>query len=104
VNEFYYSFSNMSLVKNNAQVGAEIAKAISNITSNAFNVSTKTIQSLGLPKNGVTKSRVVCVGGSVIDTVAKPNENGKMILGTSNPGKIRRSDGGVGRNVAEVLG
>jgi len=27
-----------------------------------------------------------------------------MIIGTSNPGKVFKSDGGVGRNVAEVLG
>lgn len=97
-------YSNISLVKNNATVGAEIATAIANISSNSTNVSTTTVQSVEIPNNRVTSSRVVCVGGSVIDTVAKPNIGGQMILGTSNPGKIYRSDGGVGRNIAETLG
>eukprot|EP00804_Cyclotella_cryptica_P018695 CCRYP_007193-RB/>CCRYP_007193-RB protein AED:0.06 eAED:0.06 QI:653/1/1/1/1/0.83/6/76/563 len=96
--------SNISLVKKNAMVGAEIATAISRVSSHSFNVSTKTISSLELPRSGVAKSRVVCIGGSVMDTVAKPDIDGKLIIGTSNPGKIHRSDGGVGRNVAEVLG
>ena len=93
--------SNIALVKNNAAVGAEIATSISNIVSNSsFNVSTVTVQSAKLPSQG----DVVCVGGSVIDTVAKPSIGSKMILGTSNPGTIHRSDGGVGRNIAETLG
>lgn len=83
-------------------VGAEIATAISNISSNSNHVSENTIQSIGLPRQEVTNSRVVCVGGSVIDTVAK--SIGGMILGTSNPGTVRQSDGGVGRNIAETLG
>lgn len=98
------SLSNISLVKKNAMVGAEIATAVSSFSSCSFNVSTRTIQSLELPRSGVTKSRVVCVGGSVMDIVAKPNIDGRLIIGSSNPGKIHRSDGGVGRNVAEVLG
>ena len=97
--------SNIALVKNNAAVGADIATSISDIVSNySFNVSTLTVPSAKLPSQGATKSNVVCVGGSVIDTVAKPSVGNKMILGTSNPGKIHRSDGGVGRNIAETLG
>jgi pseudouridine kinase len=90
------------LVKNNALVGAEIATAVSNISSNSCKVSINAIKPQQLPKSEVNVSRVVCVGGSVIDIVAKPN--GKMILGTSNPGKINQSDGGVCRNIAETLG
>ena len=45
--------------------------------------------------------RVVCVGGSVIDTIATSSP---FLPGTSNPGSIHRSHGGVGRNIAEVLG
>ena len=95
--------SNIALVKNNAVVGAEIAMAVSNISSNSNHVSKNTIQSIELPRQGVTNSRVVCVGGAVIDTVAKPIGS-RMLIGTSNPGKIHQSDGGVGRNIAETLG
>jgi sugar/nucleoside kinase (ribokinase family) len=96
-------YSNISLVKNNARVGAEVAKELSNIKSESSDVSTKIIQTAKLPSNDVTNCRVICVGGAVIDTVAK-NIEGNMILGTSNPGKIHQSDGGVGRNIAETLG
>jgi len=113
--------SNMALVKNNAKVGADIAVAVSNVQSNCKT----TIQSIQLPENAVraslsdsestpasskysandeVTSRVVCVGGSVIDIIAKSSSKEKMIIGTSNPGKVFKSDGGVGRNVAEVLG
>ena len=95
----------MSLVKNNASVGADIAVAISNIsTSCSIDKNLKTNKSIDLPRYGVTQSRVVCVGGAVVDTIAKSNTNDKIILGTSNPGKIRTSDGGVARNIAETLG
>jgi len=91
--------SNIALVENNAKVGAEIATSISNMSQKE---STKTtIQSSILPP---PQSRVVCVGGAVIDTVAKSNTESELIIGTSNPGVIHQSDGGVGRNVAEVLG
>ncbi len=114
--------SNIALVKNNAKIGADIAMAVSNIQFN----SEATIQSIHLPasdadsslsdsestgttsskhgSNDKMTSRVVCVGGSVIDIIAKSSADEKMILGTSNPGKVFKSDGGVGRNVAEVLG
>lgn len=91
--------SNIALVKNNAKVGAEIATSISNLST--MRSTNTTIQSSKLPP---PQSRVVCVGGAVIDTVAKSNTESKLIIGTSNPGVIHQSDGGVGRNVAEVLG
>lgn len=86
----------MALVKNNAAVGADIANSI--VDMSRCRTKNTTIQSPQLP----SQSRVVCVGGSVIDTVAK--SSAKMIVGTSNQGKIHLSHGGVGRNVAEVLG
>jgi len=114
--------SNIALVKNNAKVGADIALAVSNIQCNSEAI----IQSIKLPANNTdaslsdsestqttsskhsnndeVTSRVVCVGGSVIDIIAKSSADEKMIIGTSNPGKVFKSDGGVGRNVAEVLG
>jgi len=94
--------SNIALVKNNAKVGADIAVAVSNVQSK----SGTTMSSIKLPDIGgdAVTSRVVCVGGSVIDIIAKSSPTEKMIMGTSNPGKVFKSDGGVGRNVAEVLG
>ena len=86
-------------MKSNAKVGAEIATSISNMSQKEGTETT--IQSSKLPP---PRSRVVCVGGAVIDTVAKSNTENDLIIGTSNPGVIHQSDGGVGRNVAEVLG
>jgi len=91
--------SNIALVKSNAKVGAEIATSISNLSTKEGTETT--IQSSKLPP---PRSRVVCVGGAVIDTVAKSNTEDELIIGTSNPGVIHQSDGGVGRNVVEVLG
>ena len=112
--------SNVALVKNNAKVGADIAVAVSKLQFN----SETTAQSIQLPDNprdaslsfsastfapgkdsdkNEVKSRVVCVGGSVIDIVAKSSANDKMIIGTSNIGKVFKSDGGVARNVSEVV-
>jgi len=91
--------SNIALVKNNAKVGAKIATSISNMSTKEGSTKT-TIQSSKLPP----RSRVVCVGGAVLDTVAKSNTEDELIIGTSNPGVIHQSDGGVGRNLAEVLG
>lgn len=45
--------------------------------------------------------KVLVVGGSVIDVFAYPKH--KLILGDSNPGYLKRSLGGVARNIAENL-
>jgi pseudouridine kinase len=45
--------------------------------------------------------KVVIIGGAVIDFFAYPHQ--KMILHDSNPGYIKKSLGGVGRNIAENL-
>ncbi len=45
--------------------------------------------------------KVLVVGGAVIDIFAQPKE--KFILRDSNPGHLKRSLGGVGRNIAENL-
>jgi pseudouridine kinase len=46
--------------------------------------------------------RVVVIGAASIDT--KGRARGELIPATSNPGEIRVSAGGVGRNIAENLG
>ncbi|KAG9415523.1 hypothetical protein AC1031_008972 [Aphanomyces cochlioides] len=75
--------SNISLVKNNAVVGAQIALALK---GNA-------------PK--ATKADVVVVGGVVLDVISKPTS--QYVRGTSNIGHTQQTWGGVGRNVAECL-
>jgi len=92
--------SNITLVKNNARVGADIAVAIAE-RSSAGRVH-HSIRSAG--HTNVPSSKVVVVGGAVVDLVARPADGSQLILGTSNPGIVVESDGGVGRNVAEVLG
>lgn len=91
--------SNMGLVEQNTMVGAEIAIALSKskrkITkySNPVNVTVS---------HSEAQSQVVVMGGIVLDIVAKPD--GDLIPKTSNPATCSESDGGVGRNIAEVLG
>jgi pseudouridine-5'-phosphate glycosidase len=113
--------SNMSLVKGNAAVGADIAVAIENARRNvnkgqkaidtSVSIGGSSMQALKKEKklfrdSGTRKpsSRVVVMGGSVIDLVANPAAGTSLILGTSNPGSCHESDGGVARNIAEVLG
>ncbi len=50
---------------------------------------------------GDKMKKVLVVGESVIDVFAYPRE--KLILGDSNPGYLKRSLGGVARNIAENL-
>jgi pseudouridine-5'-phosphate glycosidase/sugar/nucleoside kinase (ribokinase family) len=105
--------SNMALVENNASVGAGIARAISEIAKERQRAGTcgpakvyATGSSAATSRARVSaptpRSRVVVLGGVVLDVVAKPHND--LILGTSNPGSCVESDGGVGRNIAEVLG
>ena len=84
-------------MKNNADVGADIANAILDKSRHS---AKDTIQSSQLP---LRQARVVCVGGCVLDTVARPSDESEFIKGTSNIGIIDKSDGGVARNVVEVL-
>jgi pseudouridylate synthase len=44
----------------------------------------------------------VVVGGAVVDLLCRPAPGTPLRLHTSNPGTVRQSFGGVGRNVAEV--
>ena len=96
--------SNIRLVENNASVGADIAIAVA-----AERSSTKTFSgsvSVGHKSSvlDATKSRVIVMGGAVVDMVAKPKDRAGLMMATSNPGSCVESDGGVGRNVAEALG
>ena len=117
---------NISLVQNNAKIGTDIAIAIAehkNATAVGFvppNVVPPGVVPPGVvppsvvppsvippsvvpPRQAPQPSRIIVMGGTVLDVVAKPKAE-KLILGTSNPADCTESDGGVGRNVAEVLG
>jgi pseudouridine-5'-phosphate glycosidase/sugar/nucleoside kinase (ribokinase family) len=112
--------SNVSLVKHNAAVGADIAIAIADLKRSKQSSSVFSGQvpfgvsatKKGNPDHDTTtiaaqlpKSRVVVMGGIVMDLVAKPLAGrGPLLTKTSNPATCTESDGGVGRNVAEVLG
>ena len=111
--------SNTALVKGNASVGADIAVAISKYVAEKRRdkiLPAVEWQPLSPASQGeheqvnpildkeLEPSRVVIMGGSVIDLIAKPCEDQKLLPGTSNPGLCYESDGGVGRNIAEVLG
>ena len=87
--------SNIALVKNNLRVGAEIAKAIAE--------RRRSEDQFAVPESyGFPKAKVAVLGGIVLDIVARPTH--PLVLKTSNPSRCTESDGGVGRNVAEVLG
>jgi pseudouridine kinase len=47
------------------------------------------------------QATVVVIGAATLDTKGRPKT--RLVTGTSNPGHIRVSPGGVGRNVAENL-
>lgn len=95
--------SNVQLVQKNASVGAEIAVAIA-ATMESCSTNWNAVDSQQLPSSSSTVEppRVVVFGGVVVDFVAKAS--GELILDTSNPAKCYETDGGVARNIAEVLG
>jgi pseudouridine-5'-phosphate glycosidase/sugar/nucleoside kinase (ribokinase family) len=98
--------SNLALVEQNAHVGAEIAIALSKHRQDTSTLFPTSSPSLARPTlqaaMSTARSQVVVMGGIVLDIVAKPDE--ELIPRTSNPATCRESDGGVGRNIAEVLG
>ena len=95
--------SNTALVKRNAEIGTDIAVSIAK-RENKYNGDSVFLVDTSTPSDNIvtSKARVVVVGGAVVDIVAKSSSN--IIPATSNPGSCIESDGGVGRNIAEVLG
>ncbi|CAM9158179.1 unnamed protein product [Chrysoparadoxa australica] len=91
--------ANITLVEENARVGAAIAWHLSqgSVSSDDNAVS------LQDPAGASTASRteVTVVGGAVVDRTAKSYD--MLKFGTSNPGTLTESFGGVGRNIAEAL-
>mmetsp|Transcript_18162 Transcript_18162/g.72745 ORF Transcript_18162/g.72745 Transcript_18162/m.72745 type:complete len:633 (-) Transcript_18162:504-2402(-) len=87
--------TNRRLAENNAAVAARIAAEYCHCGS-----SSQANQGKLRARDGI-----VVIGATVLDIYTQPEEtqNG-MILGTSNPGTVRTSFGGVARNVAAALG
>jgi pseudouridylate synthase / pseudouridine kinase len=81
--------ANMELVKNNAAVAARIAGHMC------------AMQRSGNEEVGGGGLSVVVAGGCAVDITAAVR--GELRRGTSNPGSVSLSVGGVGRNVAEAV-
>lgn len=123
--------ANISLVKNNAAVAADIAvefaplfRAAQEESNRNRKQSTKVFQSSELSPQIATLSEasgsvhlnddssapsplssrsVVVFGGAVVDQMMTPLSSQPLLLHTSNPGNISYSYGGVGRNIAEGI-
>jgi pseudouridine-5'-phosphate glycosidase/pseudouridine kinase len=112
--------SNIALVKHNAVTGTRIAVELNRLqrgesavneandpclppSSSKRSASSKSAYLPGQHTPPSHPARVVVVGGATIDLVTTPSEAEEFQLGTSMPGTVRQSHGGVGRNIAECL-
>jgi pseudouridylate synthase / pseudouridine kinase len=116
--------ANITLVLNNARVASNIAKSLLSIstppistnTADSSSSSSSSSSSHGLFNSSLQLNQrvhndVVVIGGSVIDIVSTAsNKNVSesknypgLIMKSSNPGTMKRSVGGVGRNVATAV-
>lgn len=96
--------ANIALMKNNAQIGSSIAVELSRLRKlkekKPMDVQSKVI---GMPDSTTEwgkLQRPVVIGGSNVDFIATAE---RIIPEASNPGQVRMSFGGVGRNLAECL-
>ena len=96
-------YNNNTLPKTITRMGTTIGN-INNEKSNFKNDIVDAAATAPSVLSSNTFPRVMVMGGSVVDIVASPLAGGRIISGTSVPGLLRESDGGVGRNIAEVLG
>ncbi|KAM6284191.1 uncharacterized protein M6G45_001983 isoform 1-T5 [Spheniscus humboldti] len=88
--------SNLALIQNNARVGSCIAVALSKLQ--------KARRMENLPRRGDTTSpQPVVIGGINVDFIAKAQNPVILDGGQTNAGRVRRTFGGVGRNLADCL-
>lgn len=80
--------SNLALVKRNASIGADIATAI-------FDQELRTERKLSDLKGDSSKRKVIIMGGSVVDLIAKPDQHCSLMIGSSTPGTCHESGGGM---------
>ncbi|KFR02454.1 hypothetical protein N306_11420, partial [Opisthocomus hoazin] len=88
--------SNLALIHNNARVGSRIAVALSKLQ--------KARRKGNLPhREDTTPPQPVVIGGINVDFIAKALNPVILVLGQTNAGRVRRTFGGVGRNLADCL-
>ncbi|XP_010220164.1 PREDICTED: pseudouridine-metabolizing bifunctional protein C1861.05-like [Tinamus guttatus] len=88
--------SNIALIQNNARVGSCIAVALSKLQ--------KATRKKRLPRReDVIPPQPVVIGGINVDFIAKAQNSVILGGGQTNAGRVRRSFGGVGRNLADCL-
>uniref|UniRef100_A0A8B9TVF8 Carbohydrate kinase PfkB domain-containing protein n=1 Tax=Anas platyrhynchos TaxID=8839 RepID=A0A8B9TVF8_ANAPL len=88
--------SNLALIKNNARVGSCIAVALSKLQ--------KATRKGNLPRQeDTTPPQPVVIGGINVDFIAKAQNPVILGGGQTNAGRVRRTFGGVGRNLADCL-
>lgn len=96
--------SNIALVKNNAAVGAAIAAKLGCLEGQLPWKGALTVSDGGAKQEGgMDLKRVVVMGGCVEDVLATGRGGVTIEMGTSNPGKVTTSAGGVARNIAEAI-
>ncbi|KAM6211891.1 uncharacterized protein WM294_004677 [Sarcoramphus papa] len=88
--------SNLALIQNNARVGSCIAVALSRLQ--------KARRKGNLPqREDTTLPQPVVIGGINVDFIAKAQNPVILGGGQTNAGRVRRTFGGVGRNLADCL-
>ncbi|NXD08907.1 YOW5 protein, partial [Nothocercus nigrocapillus] len=88
--------SNIALIQNNARVGSCIAVALSKLQ--------KAARKRRLPRReDLIPPQPVVIGGINVDFIAKAQNSVIRGGGQTNAGRVRRSFGGVGRNLADCL-
>ncbi|XP_010152609.1 PREDICTED: pseudouridine-metabolizing bifunctional protein C1861.05-like [Eurypyga helias] len=88
--------SNLALIQNNAKVGSCIAVALSKLQ--------KARRKGNLPRQeDTTPPQPVVIGGVNVDFIAKVQNPVILGNGQTNAGRVRRTFGGVGRNLADCL-
>lgn len=97
-------YANIALIKNNARIGSSIAVELCRIRklkeTNAVSGARKLPGTPDSPTEWRRLQRPVVIGGSNVDFIATAET---IIPEASNPGQVRMSFGGVGRNLAECL-
>lgn len=110
--------ANLALVANNTKVAANIARELAQLKLSQWKVTQEakrkptsiyieedvfgwgTSPNISIKKQKHAVNRTVIIGGSAIDTYLNPLPGNDLVFGRSNPGKIRNTFGGVGRNIA----
>nr|XP_013803421.1 PREDICTED: pseudouridine-metabolizing bifunctional protein C1861.05-like [Apteryx mantelli mantelli] len=88
--------SNIAVIQNNTRVGSCIAVALSKLG--------KATRKGRLPqREDMTPPQPVVIGGINVDFIAKAQNSVILGGGETNAGRVRRSFGGVGRNLADCL-